>query len=120
MLFLLAHGAPPSCIQVNLIPVTYYVVLVQNIIQEIPSVKHICDMPTVLKLVMKALAGIEVENSKKIKQLHPNETLKRQTQIINVVLTIFNKNDKLKTIYFSGNIIGADGTAAELSQQRIM
>ena len=50
-------------------------------------------------------------NAKKWKQMHFDETSRRQMSLTNVVMSILNKDKKLETICLTGNIIAKDGTA---------
>ena len=49
-------------------------------------------------------------------QLHTNETSRRQVSIVNVVVSIVESDNQLKTICMSGSIIPLDGTAEEQSR----
>jgi hypothetical protein len=49
------------------------------------------------------------------KQLHTDETSRRQISIVNVVISIINNDNELHYICMSGSIISKDGTADEQS-----
>jgi hypothetical protein len=70
-------------------------------------------MRTVQLTIAKTLAAMQVGRSPKIKQLHTDETSKRQTQITDVVLSLLQDDKSLKTICLAADLICADGTAEE-------
>jgi hypothetical protein len=69
-----------------------------------------------LSTVTKTLAAFSVGRATKWKQLHTDETSRRQISIVNVVISIINKDNELRTICMSGSIIAKDGTADEQSR----
>ena len=113
ILEMLANRTPPSSIQANIVSFCSHILPGQDVIEELPCVKHIRDMRTVQLTVAKTLAGKRIGDAKQIKQLHTDETSKLQTQVTNVLLSILQEDDTLKTVCLAGDIIGADGTAAE-------
>ncbi len=64
--------------------------------RELPSLKHIKNLQTVLVLCTKLLAIMQISNAKEWKQLHTNETTRQHTFIINVVIGMLttDKNSK--------------------------
>ena len=70
----------------------------------------------VLRMVLsdfnQANSGKTIAESTKIKQLHPDRTSRKGTEIVNIFYSILNKDKKLKTICLAGDIIPEDGTAA--------
>ena len=113
ILEMLANRTPPTCIQSNIVAFCGHILPGQDIIKEIPSVKHIRNMRTVQLTIAKTLAAMQVGRSPKIKQLHTDETSKRQTQITDVVLSLLQDDKSLKTICLAADLICADGTAEE-------
>ena len=108
----LANRTPPSCYQVNLLSMVLAINTNFELVKEIPCVRHIQVLHTVLSAVTQAVAGNTIAESTKITQLHPDRTSHKGTEIVNIVCSILNKDNKLKTICLAGNIIPADGTAA--------
>ena len=113
ILEMLSNRTPPSSIQANIISFCSHILPGQDIVTELPCVKHILDMRTVQLTIPKTLAAKRIGDAKKIKQLHTDETSKRQTQVTNVLLSILREDDSLQTVCLAGDIIGADGTAHE-------
>ena len=74
-------------------------------------------MHVVLKTVSKLLAGLQFGTALEIKQLHTDETSKRQIQVTNVVCQIIDKYHHAKLVCMTGDIIGANGTAEEQTRQ---
>ena len=62
--------------------------------------------------VTQAVAGKTIAESTKIKQLHTDGTSHKGTEIFNIVCSILNKDNKLKTICLAGDIIPEGGNAA--------
>ena len=83
-----------------------------EVVKEIPCVRHIQVLRTVLSDVTQAVTGNTISKSTNIKQLHTDGTSHKGTEIVNIVCSILNKDKKLKTIYLAGDIILEDGTAA--------
>ena len=83
-----------------------------DLVKEIPCVRHIQVLRTVLSDVTQAVAGKTIAESTKIKQLHTDGTSHKGTEIVNIVCSILNQDKKLKTICLSSDIIPEDGTAA--------
>ena len=108
----LANSTPPSCIQVNLLSMALAINPNFEVVKEIPCVRHIQVIRTVLSDVTQAVAGNTISESTKIKPLHTDGTSHKGTEIVNIVCSILNKDKKLKTICLAGNIIPEDGTAA--------
>ena len=113
ILEMLANRTPPTCIQSNIVAFCGHILPGHDIMEEIPSVKHIRNMRTVQLTIAKTLAAMQVGSSAKIKQLHTDETSKRQTQITDVVLSLLQDDNSLKTVCLAADIICADGTADE-------
>ena len=108
----LANRTPPSCIRVNLLSMALAINPNFEVVKEIPCVRHIQVLCTVLSDVTQAVAGKTIAESTKIKQLHTDGTSHKGTEIVNIVCSILNKDKKLKTICLAGDIIPEDSTAA--------
>ena len=83
-----------------------------EVVKDIPCVRHIQVLRTVLSDVTQAVAGKTISEFTKIKQLHTDWTSHKGIEIVNIVCSIINKDKKLKTICLAGDIIPEDGTAA--------
>ena len=83
-----------------------------EVVKEIPCVRYIQVLRTVLSDVTQAVAGKTIAESTNIKQLHMNGTSHKGTEIVNIVCSILNKDKKLKTNCLAGDIISEDGTAS--------
>ena len=72
-----------------------------------------------LSLITKSLAAYSLSNVKVWKQLHTDETERRRTSLVNVVMTLLDNNDNLKTTCLSGSIIAEDKSSEEQSRSVI-
>ena len=70
----------------------------------------------VLLQTTKTLAAFRFGKATSWKQLHTDETGRRQKQLVNVVINIINECGDLKSICLSGSIIAEDSTAEEQSR----
>ncbi len=66
---------------------------------------------SVTTTVTKTLAAYQLGHAKNWRQPHTDETSRRQVSIVNVVISIINNDNQLRTICMSGSIILKDGTA---------
>ena len=107
----LANRTPPSCIRVNMVSMALAINPQSEIVKEVPCVKYIRNLRTVLSLVTKCLAGQVVGSCTKIKQLHTDGTSHKGTEIVNLICRILTDDKQLKTICLAGDIIPEDGTA---------
>ena len=82
-----------------------------DLVNKLPSLKHIRSLGTVLSQLSRTLAAMRLGNAEEWKQLHYDETSRRQISLTNCVMSILNKDKKLETICISGSIITKDGTA---------
>ena len=71
---------------------------------------------TVLLQTTKTLAAYCLGNATSWKQLHTDETGRRQKQLVNVVMNIINDSGNFQSICLSGSIIAEDSTAQEQSR----
>jgi len=80
----------------------------QYLVKEIPSIKHIHNLWTVLLTTTKTLAAFLVAKSKQIKQVHMDETSKWKKKVMNVVIGMLDNDDNFTTICLAGDIIPPD------------
>ena len=108
---MLANRTPPSCIQANIYAMARTCFPQQDIVLDLPSLRHIKYLRTTLSLITKTLAAFSVGNSKKVLQMHNDATKRRLREVTNSVLSILDEDDNLKTLCLSGSIIPEDGSA---------
>ena len=87
---------PTSCIRVNLLSMALAINTRFEAVKEIPCVRQIQVLCTVLSDVNQAVTGKTITESTKIKQFHTEGTSHKGTEIVNIVCTILNKDNKLK------------------------
>jgi hypothetical protein len=87
-----------------------------EVVRKLPSLKHIIDMRTVLSYCTKTLAAYRLGKATNWRQLHTDETSRRQVSIVNVVISTIDRDNELRTICMSGSIISKDGTADKQSR----
>ena len=112
ILYWLDNRTPPSCIQVNLLSVALAINPNFDVVKEIPCVIHIQVLRTVVSDVTQAVSGKTIAESTKIKQLYTDRKIHKGTEIVNVICSIINKDNQLKTICLVGDIIPEDATSA--------
>ena len=110
---MLTNRTPPTFIQANICAMARVVFPNEDIVLELPSLSHIKKLRTVLSLMTKSLTAYSLGNAKVWKQLHTDETEQRRTSLVNVVMTLLDNDDTLKTICLSGSIIAEDKTSEE-------
>lgn len=88
---MLANRTPPRCIQANIIAMAHTICPHMKIVEELPSLKHIRHLGTVLAQLTRTLAAKRLGDAKEWKQLHSDETGRRQINITNVVVGILDK-----------------------------
>ena len=88
----LANRTPPSCIRVNLLSMALTINPNFEVVKEIPCVRHIQVLHTVLSDVTQAVSGKTISKYTKIKQLHTDGTSHKGTEIVNIVCSILNKD----------------------------
>ena len=108
----LSNCTPPFCIRVNLLLMALAIDPKFEVVKEIPCVRHIQVLHTVLSNVTQAVSGKTISESTNIKQLHTDGTSHKGTEIVNIVCSILNKYNQLKTICLAGDIILEEGTTA--------
>ena len=107
----LANRTPPTCIRVNILSMALAINPGFKVVKEIPCVKHIRNLRTVLSLVTKSVADKYIGESAQIKQLHTDGTGHKGTEIVNIVCGILTKSNALRTLCLAGDVIAEDGTA---------
>ena len=93
---MLANRTPPTCIQANIFAMSRALHSKQDIVRELPSVQHIKNMRTVLSIITKTLAAYRLGHATNWKQLHTDETSRRQVSIVNVVISIISIDNHLQ------------------------
>jgi hypothetical protein len=73
-------------------------------------------MRTVVLRVTKTLAALRIGKSPTWKQLHTDETSRRQISLVNVVVGLLGSDGALRSICLSGSIIAEDSTAENQSR----
>ena len=107
----LSNCTPPFCIRVNLLLMALAINPNLEVVKEIPCVRHIQVPRTVLSNVTQAVSGKTIAESTNIKQLHRDGTSRKGTEIVNIVCSILNKYNQLKTICLASDITPEDVTS---------
>ncbi len=87
-----------------------------EVIKELPSLRYIRNSRTTLWLVTKTLAAYQLGKAKDWKQLHNDETSRRQTSLVNVVMSYLTEDDEFRTICLNSAIIAENGMASSQSR----
>ena len=95
----LANCTPPSCIRVNLLLMALAINPNFEVVKEIPCVRHIQVLCTVLSNVTQSVAGKIIAESTKINQLHTDGTSHKGTEIVNIFCSILNHRWELPGNY---------------------
>ena len=113
VLEMLSNRTQPTCVQANMLVAAKTIYLTYEVVKERPSLRYIQQSRTVLLWVTKTLAARRIGRAKKWKQTHTDETSRRHKSFVNVVMSIVDEDEKLKTICLSGSIIAKNLTAEE-------
>ena len=113
---LLANRVPPSSIQASILAVARSFFHGHDIVRELPCVKSIQNMRSTLLQTTKSLAAYRLGSADSWKQLHTDETSRRQISLVNVVVGLLGTDGVLKSICLSGSIIAEDSTAENQSR----
>jgi hypothetical protein len=108
---MLAYRTPPTCIQACLYAMAKTLFPHYDIVLELPSLTHIKNLRTTLWEVSKTLACYQLGHAKDWKQAHTDETRRRQTSLVNLLISFLDSDNELKTICLNGAIMCDDGTA---------
>lgn len=113
---MLANRTPPTCIQANIYAMAKVIYPHDDIVKELPSLKYIKDLRIPLYTVTKTLAAHRLGNAVDWKQIHSDETSRRQVSLLNVVQGVIEKDyDKIRTICLDLAILPKNSTAEEQS-----
>ena len=111
---MLANRTPAPSIQKNILAMACVIHPNLNIVHELPSLKHIRNMRTILLSTSKTLAVYRLALVKRWIQLHTDETSRTHKTLLNLIVNILEDDDEeLKSICLSCSIIAEDGTAEE-------
>ena len=113
---LLANRCPPTSIQACILVMARSLSPGRDIVRELPCLRSIRNMRTVVLRVTKTLAAFRIGKSPKWTQLHTDETSRRQISLVNVVVGLLGSDGVLKSICLSGSIIAKDSTAENQSR----
>ena len=113
---LLVNRVPPTSIQACILVMVRSLSPGRDIVRELPCLKSIRNMRSTVLRVTKSLAAYLLGSAESWKQLHTDETSRRQISLVNVVIGILDTNGKLKSICLSGSIIAEDSTAENQSR----
>lgn len=108
---MLAYRTPPTCIQACLYATAKTLFPNADIILMLPGLTHIKNLRTTLWEVTKTLACYQLGHAHEWKQLHIDETSRRQTSLGNVVISMLTTDVKFKTVCLNSAIICDDGKA---------
>jgi len=86
-----------------------------DVVCELPCLKTIRNMRTVVLRVSKTLAALRIGKSPTWKQLHTDKTSRRQISLVNVVVGLLGSDGALRSICLSGSIIAKDSMAENQS-----
>ena len=101
---MLANRTQPSCVQANILVAAKIFHPTYEIVKELPSLRYIQASWTVLLWVTKTLAAARIGGSKQWKQAHTDETSRRKKSLVNLVMTIVEEDDRLRTIFTSPGV----------------
>jgi hypothetical protein len=113
---LLANRCPPTSIQACILIMARSLSPGHDVVRELPCLKTIRNMRTVVLRVTKTLAALRIGKSPTWKQLHTDETSRRQISLVNVVVGLLGSDGALRSICLSGSIIAEDSTAENQSR----
>jgi hypothetical protein len=119
ILELLANRCPPTSIQASILAMELSFFQGHDIVRKLPCLKSIRNMITVLLQTTKFLAAYRLGSNESWKQLHTDETSRRQISMVNVVVGLLGSDGILKSICLSGSIIAKDSTAVNQSHAMI-
>ena len=113
---LLANRVPPTSIQASILAMARSFFHGHDIVRELPCVKSIRNMRSTLLRTTKSLAAYRLGSAESWKQLHTDETSRRQISLVNVVVGLLGTDGVLRLICLSGSIIAEDSTAENQSR----
>ena len=113
---LLANRCPPDSVQASILAMARSFFRGQDVVRELPCLRSIRNMRSVLLRTTKSLAAYRLSSADAWKQLHTDETSRRQISLVNVVVGLIGSDGILKSICLSGSIIAEDSTADNQSR----
>ncbi len=113
---LLVNRVPPTSIQACILVMARSLSPGRDIVRELPCLKSIRNMRSTVLRVTKSLAAYVLGSADSWKQLHTDETSRRQISLVNVIIGLLGTDGKLKSICLSGSIIAEDSTAENQSR----
>jgi hypothetical protein len=113
---LLVNRVPPTSIQACILVMARSLSPGRDIVRELPCLKSIRNMRSTVLRVTKSLAAYLLGSADSWKQLHTDETSRRQISLVNVIIGLLGTDGKLKSICLSGSIIAEDSTAENQSR----
>ncbi len=115
VLELLASLCPPVSIQGSILAMARSFFKGQDVVHELPCLKSIWNMQTVLLCTTKSLAAYQLGSVDAWQKLHTDKTSRRQISLVNVVAGLIGSDGILRSICLSGSIIAEDSTAENQS-----
>ena len=100
-------------IQANIYAVAKIIFPSQDIVKEHPSINHIKKLLTSIYIIAKTLSAFQLGSAEELKQMHSDETRRRQVSLLNLLIGLIPKTKKLKAICLDLGLLAKDGTAAE-------
>jgi hypothetical protein len=88
----------------------------QDIVKELPSINYIKKLRTSIYIIVKTLSAFQLGSVEEIKQMHSDETWRRQVSLLNLLIGLIPKTKELKGICLDLGLLTKDGTAAEQSR----
>ncbi len=113
---LLANRCPPVSIQASILAMARFFFHGQDVVCELPCLKSIWNMQTVLLRTTKPLAAYRLGSADAWQQLHTDKTSLRQISLVNVVVGLIGSDGILRSICLLGSIIAEDSTAENQSR----
>lgn len=89
---MLANRTPPTCIQANLYAMAKVIHPDFNIVSDLPSLKYIKDLRIPLYTVAKSLSAHRLAKAIDWKQVHSDETSRRQTALLNLLMGVIEQD----------------------------
>ena len=111
---MLAHRTPPSCIGPNILATAQLLMPNTNIVHELPGLRFVRYMRTVLSYVTQTLAAYEIALSKEYVQAYTDGTSRRQTFMQNFILRLSESGYRQVTL--SGCIISEDESSDTIAR----
>jgi hypothetical protein len=116
VLELLASQCPPISIQASILAMARSFFKGQDVVCELPCLKSIWNMQTVLLSTTNSLAAYWLGSADAWQQLHTDKTSRRQISLVNVVVGLIGSDGIFRSICLLGSIIAEDSTAENQSR----